>query len=128
MGRGNRGPRFWIRVFNDLKARGVQDILVLCGDGVTGLPDAVRSAFPQTDVQLCVVHQIRNAARFVSCLKISSLLRRHAADLHGPTAEAAELVLNASKRLGAPALPCRPSVGAIIGLTAFFDIQWNFAA
>src|SRR2546421_1704297 len=60
------GARFWLKVFSDLKARGVQDVLVLCGDGLTGLPDAVHSAFPQADVQLCVVHQIRNATQFVS--------------------------------------------------------------
>ena len=60
------GARFWLKVFNDLKARGVQDILVVCGDGLTGLPEAVRSAFPVADVQLCVVHQIRNATWFVS--------------------------------------------------------------
>ncbi len=47
------GARFWLKVFNDLKARGIQDILILCGDGLTGLPEAVVSAFPATDVQLC---------------------------------------------------------------------------
>lgn len=60
------GARFWLKVFNDLKARGLQDILILCGDGLTGLPEAVASVYPQTDVQLCVVHQIRNATKFVS--------------------------------------------------------------
>ena len=44
--------RFWLKVFNDLKVRGVQDILILCGDGLTGLPEAIRSAYPQTDAQL----------------------------------------------------------------------------
>jgi transposase-like protein len=60
------GARFWMKVCNDLKARGVQDILILCGDGLTGLPEAVRSVYPHTDVQLCVVHQLRNATKFVS--------------------------------------------------------------
>ena len=60
------GARFWLKVFNDVKARGVPDILVLCGDGLSGLPEAVRSVFPVADVQLCVVHQIRNATKFVS--------------------------------------------------------------
>lgn len=57
--------RFWLRVFNDLKARGVQDALIICGDGLTGLPNALESVFPQADVQLCVVHHIRNVAKFV---------------------------------------------------------------
>ena len=60
------GARFWLKVLNDLKARGVQDILILCGDGLTGLPEAVRSVYPHTDVQLCVVHQVRNATKFVA--------------------------------------------------------------
>jgi len=52
------GARFWLKVFNDLKARGVEDVLILCGDGLTGLPQAVEAVFPKTDVQLCVVHRI----------------------------------------------------------------------
>ncbi len=62
----SEGARFWLNVFNDLKARGVEDILILCGDGLKGLPEAVEAVYPRTDVQICVVHQIRNAARFVS--------------------------------------------------------------
>lgn len=54
------GARFW------LKARGVQDVLIVCGDGLTGLPHAVESVFPQSDLQLCVVHHIRNVTKFVS--------------------------------------------------------------
>jgi putative transposase len=54
------GARFWLKVFNDLKARGTQDVLIVCGDGLTGLRQAVESVFPQADVQLCVVHHIRN--------------------------------------------------------------------
>jgi len=60
------GARFWLKVLNDLKARSVRDILILCGDGLTGLPEAAVSVFPQVDVQLCVVHHIRNCTRFVS--------------------------------------------------------------
>ncbi len=60
------GARFWLQVFNDLQARGVKDILILCGDGLAGLPEAVAEVFPQADVQLCVVHQIRSATRFVA--------------------------------------------------------------
>lgn len=58
--------RFWLKVLNDLKARGVADILILCGDGLTGLREAVMTAYPATDVQICVVHQIRNVTKFVS--------------------------------------------------------------
>jgi putative transposase len=60
------GARFWLKVLNDLKARGVYDVLIFCGDGLTGLRNAVESVFPQADVQLCVVHHIRNVTKFVS--------------------------------------------------------------
>ncbi len=49
-----------------MKARGLQDILILCGDGLTGLPNAVESVFPHSEVQLCVVHHIRNVTKFVA--------------------------------------------------------------
>ncbi len=66
MDRRNEGARFWLKVFNDVKARGVQDILALCADGLTSLPEAVGSVFPVANVQLRVVHQIRDATKFVS--------------------------------------------------------------
>lgn len=58
--------KFWAKVCTDLRNRGVADILIACCDGLTGLPDAIRSAFPDTVVQTCVVHVVRNAMRFVS--------------------------------------------------------------
>jgi putative transposase len=60
------GARFWLKVSNHLKARGTYDVLIVCGDGLTGLRNAVESVFPQADVQLCVVHHIRNVTKFVS--------------------------------------------------------------
>lgn len=89
----SEGARFWLKVFNDLKARGVQDILILCGDGLKGLPDAVESVFPKTDVQLCVVHQIRNATKFVSFKDRKSFCADMRPIYTAPTIEAAELAL-----------------------------------
>ena len=60
------GAKFWHSVLTQLRNRGLRDILILCCDGLSGLPDAVTSAFPQTIVQTCVVHVMRNAMRFVS--------------------------------------------------------------
>jgi putative transposase len=88
------GARFWLRVFNDLKARGVHDILILCGDGLTGLASAVVSAFPQTDVQLCVVHHIRNVTKFVSWKDRKPLCAAMRPIYSAPTLEAAELALH----------------------------------
>ena len=88
------GARFWLKVFNDLKARGVQDILILCGDGLTGLPDACQSVFPATDVQLCVVHQVRNATKFVSFKDRKPFCASMRPIYTAPTIEAAELALH----------------------------------
>lgn len=60
------GAKFWLSILQGLKQRGVEDILVLCADGLTGLPDAVEAAFPSTIFQTCVVHMIRSSTRFVA--------------------------------------------------------------
>lgn len=62
----SEGSSFWLGVLNDLKARGVDDILIACVDGLKGFPEAINAAFPRTEVQLCVVHQIRNSIKFVA--------------------------------------------------------------
>lgn len=89
------GARFWLKVFNDLKARGVLDILILCGDGLKGLPEAVENVYPRTDVQLCVVHQIRNASKFVSFRDRKAFCRDMRPIYTAPTIEAAQAALDA---------------------------------
>jgi putative transposase len=61
----NEGAKFWLSVCNELKARGVQDILLACVDGLKGLPDAIKSVFPNADIQTCVIHQIRNTIKYI---------------------------------------------------------------
>jgi transposase-like protein len=56
---------FWMNVFGDLQARGVEDILIVCSDNLTGLTEGIRSIFPNSQNQVCIVHQIRNANRYV---------------------------------------------------------------
>jgi putative transposase len=122
------GARFWLKVFNDLKARGVQDILVLCGDGLTGLPEAVRSVFAQTDVQLCVVHQIRNATKFVSFKDRKPFCAAMRPIYTAPTLEAAELALERFAELWGARYPM--SIASWRnhwdGLTAFFKYPVEF--
>lgn len=60
------GAKFWMGVLNEIKNRGVEDILIACMDGLTGFPDAVRAVFPKTKIQLCIVHMVRNSAKHVS--------------------------------------------------------------
>ncbi len=57
----NEGANFWLQVLTDLQNRGVEDILIASVDGLTGFPQAINSIFPKTEVQLCIVHQIRNS-------------------------------------------------------------------
>jgi putative transposase len=60
------GAKFWLKVMTELKNRGVQDIYIVCVDGLKGFPDAIEALFPKTEVQLCIVHMVRNSLRFVS--------------------------------------------------------------
>ncbi|MBS1958357.1 MAG: transposase [Bdellovibrionales bacterium] len=60
------GAHFWQTVLSDLKSRGVQDILIACVDGLKGFPQAIEAIFPRTQVQLCIVHQIRASLRCMS--------------------------------------------------------------
>jgi transposase-like protein len=60
------GAKFWLSCLTDLKSRGLNDIFVVCVDGLSGFPEAIRAAYPQTKVQLCIVHLVRAALRYVS--------------------------------------------------------------
>src|SRR4051812_30572714 len=62
----NEGAKFWLKVINELKTRGVRDLLITCCDGLKGFPEAIEAVFPQAVVQTCIVHMIRNSLRFVS--------------------------------------------------------------
>ena len=60
------GAKFWLKVLTELKNRGLQDILIACCDGLKGFPQAIENVYPKTQVQLCIVHLIRNCMRYVS--------------------------------------------------------------
>lgn len=60
------GAKFWLSVLTELKNRGLEDILIACVDGLKGFPEAVQAEFPQTKIQLCIVHMVRNSLRYVS--------------------------------------------------------------
>lgn len=61
----NESSKYWLSVLNELKNRGVKDILILCADGLSGIKDAIAAAFPQTEYQRCIVHQVRNTLKYV---------------------------------------------------------------
>lgn len=61
----SEGAKFWLRILNELKNRGLQDVLIAAVDGLTGFPEAIAAVFPKTEVQLCIVHMVRNSLKFV---------------------------------------------------------------
>src|ERR671932_1551492 len=61
----SEGAKFWLSVFTELQNRGVQDCLIACVDGLQGLPEAIEAVFPKTQVQLCIVHKVRNSLKYV---------------------------------------------------------------
>ena len=61
----NESAKVWMNILNDLKNRGLHDILILCADGLTGIKDAISAVYPRTEYQRCIVHQIRNSLKFV---------------------------------------------------------------
>lgn len=85
----NESAKFWLSVMNSMKNRGVEDILIACVDGLTGFTNAIEAVFPQTEIQQCIIHQIRNTTRFVSYKDIKTLmadLKRVYAAVDEPTA------------------------------------------
>ena len=83
------GAKFWLKVMNELKTRGVGDILIAVVDGLTGFPDAIATVFPQTAVQTCIVHLIRNSLAFVSWKDRKKVMPDLKAIYRAETAEAA---------------------------------------
>ena len=85
----NESSKYWLSVLNELKNRGVKDILIICADGLTGIKEAIAAAYPQTEYQRCLVHQVRNTLKYVA----DKDRKPFAADLkkiyHAPTEETA---------------------------------------
>ena len=85
----NESSKYWLSVLNGLKNRGVKDILILCADGLTGIKEAIAAAFPHTEYQRCIVHQVRSTMKYVA----DKDRKPFAADLktiyHAPTEEKA---------------------------------------
>lgn len=63
--RDNKSSKYWLSVLNELKNHGVKDILIICADGLSGIKEAISAAFPKTEYQRCIVHQVRNTLKYV---------------------------------------------------------------
>ena len=88
------GAKLWLAVTTELKNRGVEDILIACVDGLKGFPEAIEATFPKAQVQLCIVHLIRNSLKFVGAKERKAVATNLKAIYTAPTAEAAEHELN----------------------------------
>jgi transposase-like protein len=88
---GGESAKFWLTVMTELKNRGVADVLMLCCDGLKGLPDSARATWPLVDVQLCVVHLVRNSLRFASKKHWGAITGQLKAIYTAPSLDAAEM-------------------------------------
>jgi transposase-like protein len=83
------GAKFWLSVCNDLKNRGVKDIIIACMDGLKGLPEAIKTVFPDVNIQSCIIHQIRNSIKYVASKNIKAFMKDLKAVYQAPNKEAA---------------------------------------
>ena len=90
---GSEGAKFWLGILNELKNRGVRDMLICCVDGLTGFPDAIEAVFPQTRVQLCIVHMVRHSLKYVSWKERKTVARDLKSIYSAATVGEAELAL-----------------------------------
>ena len=90
-----KGAKFWLRVMNELKNRGVADILIAVVDGLKGFPEAINAAFPETGVQTCIVHLLRNSMSFASWQDRKPIAQALRSVYRAETAEAGLAALDA---------------------------------
>jgi putative transposase len=117
------GAKFWLAVFTELQSRGVEDCFVACVDGLSGLPEALETVFPQTQVQLCIVHKVRHSLQYVVWKERRQVARDLRAIYGASTLAEAEAAL---ERLGATWDVTYPTISATWRrdwdrLTVFFD-------
>ncbi|HAE8211255.1 TPA_asm: IS256 family transposase, partial [Salmonella enterica subsp. salamae serovar 42:f,g,t:--] len=91
----NEGAKFWLSVLTELKNRGLQDILIACVDGLKGFPDAINSVYPQTHIQLCIIHMVRNSLKYVAWKDYKAVTSGLKTIYQAPTEEAALMALDA---------------------------------
>ena len=85
----NESAKYWLGVLNELKNRGVKDILIICADGLSGMKEAISAAFPQTELQRCIVHQVRNTLKYVGNKNMKEFANDLKTIYHAPSEEAA---------------------------------------
>lgn len=121
----NEGAKFWLRVMNELRNRGVEDVLLAVVDGLKGFPDAIRAVFPEALVQTCIVHLLRHNLDFVSykdCKAVEGALKDIYRALDAAAGEAALAAFEAGewgRRYPAIAQSWRRAWGEVVPFYAF---------
>jgi transposase-like protein len=123
VGAGGESANFWLSVITDLQSRGVKDILIACMDGLTGFKEAVLAVFPKTEIQRCIIHQIRNSLKYISWKDKKAFMVDLKAVYQAPTREAAEGNLRKLKEIwnGQYAVAIRSWDNNWEDLATFFD-------
>ena len=88
------GAHYWLSVLTDLQNRGVKDVLIACVDGLKGFPEAIETIYPNTEVQLCIIHQIRNSMKYVASKNQKAFMQDMKSVYRAATKNAAETALN----------------------------------
>lgn len=101
----NESSKYWLSVLNELKNRGVQDIMIICADGLTGIKEAIGTAFPNTEYQRCIVHQVRNTLKYVPDRDRKLFATDLKTIYHAPTEEKAREALDRVNEKWTPKYP-----------------------
>lgn len=121
----SEGANFWLQVLTDLNNRGLKDILIACTDNLKGFTEAILSIFPKTDVQLCIVHQIRNSLKYVASKDQKEFMRDLKLVYRAAGKEEAEdELLNLEKKWGKKYPRCHTELERQLG--APLELLWIF--
>lgn len=113
------GANYWLGIMNELKNRGVQDILIATVDGLKGFPEAIESVFPGCEVQQCVIHQIRNTLKYIASKNQKEFMKDLKPVYQAPTEEAGLLALDKLEEKWKMTLPNLPDRQGGLGTDYF---------
>lgn len=102
----SKGANFWLSILSDLQNWGIEDILIACVGGLTGFPEAINNIYPQTEVQLCVIHQISNSIKYVASNDHKAFMADLKPVYRAGSKEAAETVLDELEANGISSIQC----------------------
>lgn len=106
----NEGAKFWLSALTELKSRGLEDVLIACVDGLKGFPEAIEAQYPQCQVQLCLVHMVRNSMKLVQYKDYKEVARDLKLIYHSATEIEAEQQLLQFGEKWDSKYPCNPPI------------------